>query len=119
MRNDGAKRKRVKMLGTILSSQSEQRNRAISVRSLLKLAFVDLVIDLGLEFDDREIYQHFVEFYNDVLPEFKAIGHVIQFKVCCNYEPHLRGNVYVQFVRSFPPEEVPQGQGVQLSARFS
>ncbi|KDR21330.1 U2 small nuclear ribonucleoprotein auxiliary factor 35 kDa subunit-related protein 2 isoform X2 [Zootermopsis nevadensis] len=53
--------------------------------------------DLMLEYDDRETYQHFREFYEDVLPEFEQCGRVVQFKVCCNCEPHLRGNVYVEY----------------------
>jgi len=56
-------------------------------------------VDLTLEFEDSELYQHFETFYYDVLPEFRAAGRVIQLKVCCNYEPHLRGNVYVQYSR--------------------
>ena len=57
------------------------------------------VVDLTLEFEDSELYQHFETFFYDILPEFKAVGRVIQLKVCCNYEPHLRGNVYVQYSR--------------------
>ncbi|PSN40259.1 U2 small nuclear ribonucleoprotein auxiliary factor 35 kDa subunit-related protein 1 [Blattella germanica] len=53
--------------------------------------------DLMLEYEDLETYQHFKEFYDDVLPEFEQFGRVIQFKVCCNHEPHLRGNVYVEY----------------------
>jgi len=56
-------------------------------------------VDLTLEFEDSELYQHFETFYYDILPEFKSIGRVVQLKVCCNYEPHLRGNVYVQYSR--------------------
>lgn len=55
--------------------------------------------DISLEYDDEELYQSFKEFYNDVVPEFKKLGTIVQFKVCCNCEPHLRGNVYVQFKR--------------------
>jgi len=58
-------------------------------------------VDLTLEFEDSELYQHFETFYCDILPEFKSVGRVVQLKVCCNYEPHLRGNVYVQYSR-FP-----------------
>ncbi|XP_029639367.1 U2 small nuclear ribonucleoprotein auxiliary factor 35 kDa subunit-related protein 2 isoform X1 [Octopus sinensis] len=57
----------------------------------------DYDTDLTLEFEEGEIYENFKEFYEDVLPEFKAVAQVVQFKVSCNYEPHLRGNVYVQF----------------------
>lgn len=53
--------------------------------------------DISLEYEDKDTFQHFKEFYYDVLPEFKAVGPLLQFKVCCNYEPHLRGNVYVQY----------------------
>ncbi|XP_029459090.1 U2 small nuclear ribonucleoprotein auxiliary factor 35 kDa subunit-related protein 2 isoform X2 [Rhinatrema bivittatum] len=57
----------------------------------------DYDTDASLEYSEEEIYQQFVEFYDDVLPEFKSVGKVIQFKVSCNFEPHLRGNVYVQY----------------------
>ncbi|KAK6195831.1 hypothetical protein SNE40_001179 [Patella caerulea] len=53
--------------------------------------------DLSLEYEDKELYNSFIEFYEDVLPEFKSIGTVTQFKVCSNCAPHLRGNVYVSF----------------------
>ncbi|KAI4529129.1 hypothetical protein MG293_020803 [Ovis ammon polii] len=53
--------------------------------------------DANLEYSEEEIYQQFLDFYDDVLPEFKNVGKVIQFKVSCNLEPHLRGNVYVQY----------------------
>ncbi|XP_049743060.1 U2 small nuclear ribonucleoprotein auxiliary factor 35 kDa subunit-related protein 2-like, partial [Elephas maximus indicus] len=53
--------------------------------------------DASLEYSEEETYQQFLEFYEDVLPEFKNVGKVIQFKVSCNSEPHLRGNVYVQY----------------------
>ncbi|XP_036054394.1 U2 small nuclear ribonucleoprotein auxiliary factor 35 kDa subunit-related protein 2-like [Onychomys torridus] len=53
--------------------------------------------DSSLEYSDEETYQQFLDFYHDVLPEFKKVGKVIQFKVSCNLEPHLRGNVYVQY----------------------
>uniref|UniRef100_H0V2N8 Zinc finger CCCH-type, RNA binding motif and serine/arginine rich 2 n=1 Tax=Cavia porcellus TaxID=10141 RepID=H0V2N8_CAVPO len=53
--------------------------------------------DASLEYSEEETYQQFLDFYDDVLPEFKNVGKVIQFKVSCNLEPHLRGNVYVQY----------------------
>ncbi|XP_050402426.1 U2 small nuclear ribonucleoprotein auxiliary factor 35 kDa subunit-related protein 1 [Patella vulgata] len=53
--------------------------------------------DLSLEYEDKELYNSFLEFYEDVLPEFKSIGTVTQFKVCSNCTPHLRGNVYITF----------------------
>ncbi|KAG7218289.1 hypothetical protein INR49_010347, partial [Caranx melampygus] len=57
----------------------------------------DYDIDACLEHSEEELYESFVEFYHDVLPEFKSVGKVVQFKISCNYEPHLRGNVYIQF----------------------
>lgn len=53
--------------------------------------------DASLEYSEEETYQQFLDFYDDVLPEFKNVGKVVQFKVSCNLEPHLRGNVYVQY----------------------
>ncbi|KAM3836941.1 U2 small nuclear ribonucleoprotein auxiliary factor 35 kDa subunit-related protein 2 [Vipera latastei] len=57
----------------------------------------DYDTDASLEYSEEEMYQQFLDFYEDVLPEFKNVGKVIQFKVSCNFEPHLRGNVYVQY----------------------
>uniref|UniRef100_A0A3Q2QCA2 Zinc finger CCCH-type, RNA binding motif and serine/arginine rich 2 n=1 Tax=Fundulus heteroclitus TaxID=8078 RepID=A0A3Q2QCA2_FUNHE len=57
----------------------------------------DYDMDACLEHSEEELLESFLEFYHDVLPEFKSVGKVVQFKVCCNHEPHLRGNVYVQF----------------------
>lgn len=57
----------------------------------------DYDIDACLEHSEEDLQEHFTEFYRDVLPEFRSVGIVVQFKVSCNYESHLRGNVYVQF----------------------
>ncbi|MEE6510757.1 hypothetical protein FKM82_030919 [Ascaphus truei] len=57
----------------------------------------DYDTDASLEYGEEEIYQQFLEFYADVVPEFKSAGKVVQFKVSCNCEPHLRGNVYIQY----------------------
>ncbi|KAL1021752.1 hypothetical protein UPYG_G00017540 [Umbra pygmaea] len=57
----------------------------------------DYDTDACLEYSEEEVLQQFVDFYEDVLPEFRNAGKVVQFKVSCNFEPHLRGNVYVQF----------------------
>jgi len=54
-------------------------------------------VDVALEYENSELIRDFREFYYDVLPEFQKHGKVIQFKVCCNLEAHLRGNVYVQY----------------------
>ncbi|KAG5833308.1 hypothetical protein ANANG_G00274570 [Anguilla anguilla] len=57
----------------------------------------DYDTDASLEYSEDDVHQHFLEFYQDVLPEFRNVGKVVQFKVSCNFEPHLRGNVYVQY----------------------
>nr|XP_020466345.1 U2 small nuclear ribonucleoprotein auxiliary factor 35 kDa subunit-related protein 2 isoform X2 [Monopterus albus] len=57
----------------------------------------DYDMDACLEHSEEELQESFLEFYHDVLPEFRSVGKVVQFKVSCNYEPHLRGNVYIQF----------------------
>lgn len=57
----------------------------------------DLDIDSCLEHEDVDTNKSFTDFFWDVFPEFQAVGHVTMFKVCCNHEPHLRGNVYVQY----------------------
>ncbi|XP_065097722.1 U2 small nuclear ribonucleoprotein auxiliary factor 35 kDa subunit-related protein 2-like [Paramisgurnus dabryanus] len=57
----------------------------------------DYDTDASLEYSEEDVHQQFLDFYEDVLPEFKNAGKVVQFKVSCNFEPHLRGNVYVQY----------------------
>ncbi|KAG7467170.1 hypothetical protein MATL_G00150590 [Megalops atlanticus] len=57
----------------------------------------DYDTDASLEYSEEEVHQQFLDFYQDVLPEFRSVGKVVQFKVSCNFEPHLRGNVYVQY----------------------
>ncbi|XP_078470133.1 U2 small nuclear ribonucleoprotein auxiliary factor 35 kDa subunit-related protein 2 isoform X1 [Lampetra planeri] len=53
--------------------------------------------DAGLELGDDDLRRQFRDFYRDALPELRRPGRVRQFKVSCNFEPHLRGNVYVQY----------------------
>ncbi|XP_023240878.1 U2 small nuclear ribonucleoprotein auxiliary factor 35 kDa subunit-related protein 2-like [Centruroides sculpturatus] len=85
----------------------------------------DYDADCNLEYEDSETYHHFCEFYDDVLPEFKKAGKVIQFKVCCNHEPHLRGNVYVQYSKQEEAEKAFRlfntrwYGGKQLSCEFT
>ncbi|XP_016425589.1 U2 small nuclear ribonucleoprotein auxiliary factor 35 kDa subunit-related protein 2-like isoform X2 [Sinocyclocheilus rhinocerous] len=57
----------------------------------------DYDTDASLEYSEEEMHQQFLDFYEDAVPEFKNAGRVVQFKVSCNFEPHLRGNVYVQY----------------------
>ena len=53
--------------------------------------------DMWMEYSDADLYDEFVEFYNDVIPELETYGKLNQFKVCCNRDKHLLGNVYVQY----------------------
>ncbi|XP_038854273.1 U2 small nuclear ribonucleoprotein auxiliary factor 35 kDa subunit-related protein 2 isoform X2 [Salvelinus namaycush] len=85
----------------------------------------DYDTDACLEHSEEEVQQQFVDFYEDVLPEFRTAGKVVQFKVSCNFEPHLRGNVYVQFDKE---EQCREGfmmfngrwyAGKQLQCEFS
>lgn len=81
--------------------------------------------DVMLEYADSETYQHFKDFFQDVLPEFQQHGRVVQFKVCRNFEPHLRGNVYVEYAYtrdSVAAYKTFQGRwygGRQLSVEFT
>ncbi|RZC43081.1 RRM 5 domain containing protein, partial [Asbolus verrucosus] len=80
--------------------------------------------DSSLEFENHETYSHFKEFFFDVLPEMERCGRIRQFKVCCNHEAHLRGNVYVEYsstreaVRSFQAFNGRWYAGRQLSVEF-
>lgn len=53
--------------------------------------------DITLEHDEIELYENFKEFFDDVIPEFEQFGHIEHFVVCNNYEPHLRGHVFVEY----------------------
>lgn len=53
--------------------------------------------DMSLEFDEKETYSHFEEFYQDIRSEFEKYGRLTNLMVCCNREVHLRGNVYVSY----------------------
>eukprot|EP00898_Chlorokybus_atmophyticus_P002588 jgi/Chlat1/332/Chrsp1S03194 len=50
-----------------------------------------------LEADEDAEMEQFLEFYQEVHAEFAHYGTIVNFKVCRNKCPHLRGNVYVQF----------------------
>ncbi|KAL0894665.1 hypothetical protein ABMA27_013216 [Loxostege sticticalis] len=53
--------------------------------------------DVMLEYEDSETYKEFVDFFKDVTPEFEKFGRITRFKVCKNYEKHLRGNTYIEY----------------------
>uniref|UniRef100_A0A7I4DBG2 C3H1-type domain-containing protein n=1 Tax=Physcomitrium patens TaxID=3218 RepID=A0A7I4DBG2_PHYPA len=50
-----------------------------------------------VEYTDEEVAQEYEEFYDDVHSEFIQFGELVNFKVCRNGSPHLRGNVYVHY----------------------
>eukprot|EP01017_Pseudomicrothorax_dubius_P029553 TRINITY_DN3599_c0_g1_i3.p1 TRINITY_DN3599_c0_g1~~TRINITY_DN3599_c0_g1_i3.p1 ORF type:complete len:220 (+),score=30.77 TRINITY_DN3599_c0_g1_i3:86-745(+) len=54
--------------------------------------------DSLIEIDEEEVQKKYDEFYEDVLPEFEKYGKISQFKCCNNLVPHLRGNLYIQYV---------------------
>ena len=68
---------------------------------------------------------NFREFYYDVLPEFQKFGKVVQFKTCFNKSSHLRGNVYVEYMKEEDAKEAITAfngrwyAGKQLSCSFS
>lgn len=53
--------------------------------------------DLSLEFDEAQLFRDFCDFFDDVVPEFQKFGAIEQFVACQNYEPHLRGHVYIEY----------------------
>lgn len=53
--------------------------------------------DLTLEFEEYELYKAYQEFFEDIAPEFQKYGRVEHLVTCQNYEPHYRGNVYVEY----------------------
>lgn len=57
--------------------------------------------DASLEYSEEETYQQFLDFYDDVLPEFKNVGKVIQFKVGV-HDAHEGGGCSL-------PTKVPRG----------
>lgn len=80
--------------------------------------------DANLEFETYEVYDHFKEFFYDVITEMERYGRIRQFKVCCNTEPHLRGNVYVEYTdchSAMKSYKIFQGRwygGKQLNVEF-
>lgn len=53
--------------------------------------------DSILEHEEKDLYEHFNEFFVDVVPEFERFGEILHFVVCKNSTAHLRGYVYVEY----------------------
>ncbi|GBB94458.1 hypothetical protein RclHR1_02360016 [Rhizophagus clarus] len=95
-----------------LSEKTDYGTEKVSTKSIVhsisRLVLVDMAIhvvdittdednDDNLEYDEVEAERHYFEFFEDVHTEFLRYGTIVQFKVCNNFQLHLRGNVYVQY----------------------
>uniref|UniRef100_A0A224Z2P0 U2 snrnp splicing factor small subunit n=1 Tax=Rhipicephalus zambeziensis TaxID=60191 RepID=A0A224Z2P0_9ACAR len=90
-------------------------SRTLLLRGLYShLSLEQLHGDDSLETDERELQAHFEAFFWDVLQELRRAGTVCQVRVCRNLEPHLRGNVYVQY----SSEEEAQQALTMLNGRW-
>lgn len=58
----------------------------------------DQFSDSSLEFENSETYEHYTEFFHDVVPELEKFGRIKLFKTCSNHEAHLRGNVFIEYM---------------------
>ncbi|CAH0556452.1 unnamed protein product [Brassicogethes aeneus] len=80
--------------------------------------------DNSLEFEKHETYNHFKEFFYDVVYEMEKYGRILIFHVCCNHESHLRGNVFVEYettrsaLKSFKTFNGRWYGGKQLNVEF-
>lgn len=55
------------------------------------------VFDVSLEYSFSDLYDDYLVFFNDVIPELKKFGRLTQFRVCYNLTNHFCGNTYVQY----------------------
>ncbi|XP_053695754.1 U2 small nuclear ribonucleoprotein auxiliary factor 35 kDa subunit-related protein 2 [Sabethes cyaneus] len=53
--------------------------------------------DLGIEFDEDELNRCYREFFFDIIEEFEQFGTIVIILACRNFEPHLKGNVFIQY----------------------
>lgn len=58
----------------------------------------DYDVDACLEHSEEDLHESFVEFYHDVLPEFKSVGKVVQFKVRGQRFPLSAHGVFLQLL---------------------
>jgi U2 small nuclear ribonucleoprotein auxiliary factor 35 kDa subunit-related protein len=77
---------RTLLVGNFFSNISLEQNRKTEYGN-----------DITLETEDHELREQFEDFYYDVVSELESFGKLEQFQVCRNVQPHLRGNVYVQY----------------------
>lgn len=80
--------------------------------------------DIGLEYSEDSVYDEFVDFVEDVVPELQKFGTIINFKVSSNKNAFLRGNVYVEYESCFQASKCLENlngrfyNGKQLCCRF-
>jgi hypothetical protein len=53
--------------------------------------------DDDLELEEEEIMKGYREFFNDIVPVFKAYGKLEMLRVCRNRSHHLKGNTYAMY----------------------
>ncbi|XP_023011913.1 uncharacterized protein isoform X2 [Leptinotarsa decemlineata] len=81
--------------------------------------------DSSLEFESHETFEHYREFFHDVVSEVENYGKIKLFITCCNHETHLRGNVFIEFSSTRSALKCYRGLngrwygGKQLSVQFS
>lgn len=72
----------------------------------------------------RSNEKQFAQFFEEIHTEFLKFGDLQQLKVCQNFAPHLRGNVYVQFkntddaIRCYAVMSGRDSLGKKLQCRF-
>ena len=68
-----------KMIGQLMQPEDMQQVHCTCVMVVLAT--------FSTQYDEGDLYEHFVQFYKDVLPEFSKAGKIVQFKVvsdlCC------------------------------------
>lgn len=55
----------------------------------------DYDIDASLEYSEEELQETFLDFYQDVLPELKSVGKVVQFKVRWDQEEVPKMSIHI------------------------
>eukprot|EP01098_Paradermamoeba_levis_P004135 TRINITY_DN1797_c0_g1_i3.p1 TRINITY_DN1797_c0_g1~~TRINITY_DN1797_c0_g1_i3.p1 ORF type:complete len:300 (+),score=48.43 TRINITY_DN1797_c0_g1_i3:493-1392(+) len=68
----------------------------------------------ALEHDEKELQQHFEDFFEDVYNELSNFGEIDEMNVCDNIGDHLVGNVYIKFYDADSAEKAVKG----LAGRF-
>ncbi len=60
-------------------------NSAVCFTRLLNMCLAYNLLLPSIQYDEGELYEQFIVFYNDVLPEFRMAGKVVQFKVSIKF----------------------------------